>query len=128
MTEPEIDLARVICPLHELDDPGARGFTWDKATGRCADSSCGAATSCARTSIIVPHAGHPLNCGRRFLAPGAPLILCSSHGALFEMETGMYLPGRAPARACGRSRYVSATATCCFADDVALTEPADLAR
>ena len=25
--KPEIDLARVICPLHELADPGARGFT-----------------------------------------------------------------------------------------------------
>ena len=32
MTEPEVDLERVICALHELDDPGARGFTMGRGT------------------------------------------------------------------------------------------------
>jgi len=29
----EFDLSRVICPLHELADPGSRGFTLGPAAG-----------------------------------------------------------------------------------------------
>ena len=41
-----------------------------------------------------PHAGFPLNWQPdQFLAPGAPLILCVMHGALFEMESGHCVSG-----------------------------------
>jgi nitrite reductase/ring-hydroxylating ferredoxin subunit len=41
-----------------------------------------------------PHAGHPLNLRpHRFLTADSALILCSSHGALFEKETGYCIAG-----------------------------------
>jgi len=41
-----------------------------------------------------PHAGFPLNWSRdQFLVPGAPLILCVMHGAMFEIETGECIAG-----------------------------------
>ena len=41
-----------------------------------------------------PHARHPLNLGpNRFLTPGGELILCSSHGALFDKRTGFCVAG-----------------------------------
>ena len=41
-----------------------------------------------------PHAGHPLNLlPGRFLSPDGALVLCSSHGALFEKATGLCVAG-----------------------------------
>lgn len=41
-----------------------------------------------------PHAGHPLNWQPdRFLAPGGKLLMCASHGALFEKSTGQCVAG-----------------------------------
>jgi nitrite reductase/ring-hydroxylating ferredoxin subunit len=41
-----------------------------------------------------PHAGHPLNLRpHRFLTPDRALLVCSSHGALFERETGLCIAG-----------------------------------
>jgi nitrite reductase/ring-hydroxylating ferredoxin subunit len=41
-----------------------------------------------------PHAGHPLNLlPDRFLTPDGTLLLCSSHGALFEKLTGYCVAG-----------------------------------
>ncbi|HET9105894.1 MAG TPA: Rieske 2Fe-2S domain-containing protein, partial [Steroidobacteraceae bacterium] len=41
-----------------------------------------------------PHAGHPLDLRpHRFLTPDRVMILCSSHGALFEKDEGRCLAG-----------------------------------
>lgn len=41
-----------------------------------------------------PHAGHPLNLlPDRFLTPDGSLLLCSSHGALFEKLSGFCVAG-----------------------------------
>ncbi len=41
-----------------------------------------------------PHAGHPLNfLPDRFLTPDGRAILCLSHGAVFEKETGTCVIG-----------------------------------
>ena len=41
-----------------------------------------------------PHAGHPLNwLPDRFLTSDNALILCGSHGALFEIATGVCVEG-----------------------------------
>src|SRR2546429_9591896 len=41
-----------------------------------------------------PHAGHPLNLlPERFLTADGALILCSSHGALFEKGSGYCVAG-----------------------------------
>jgi nitrite reductase/ring-hydroxylating ferredoxin subunit len=85
----EIDLARVICPLQELADPGSRGFTLGRGEWplkgfvvRLGDTVRAYVNHC-------PHAGYPLNWNRdQFLAPELDAIRCVMHGALFEIETG----------------------------------------
>jgi nitrite reductase/ring-hydroxylating ferredoxin subunit len=95
MSEPrQIDVERVICRLDDLDAGGARGFSI--GTGdwplrgfvvRINDQVRGFVNSC-------PHARHPLNFKpNQFLTMDGTLILCSSHGALFEKLTGYCVAG-----------------------------------
>jgi len=89
----ELDLARVVCRLSELAG-GARGFTvgggdWPLRifVVRVADAVRGYLNRC-------PHAGHPLDLRpQHFLTADGTLILCASHGALFEKSTGYCLAG-----------------------------------
>ena len=127
VSEPEIDLERVICALAELDDPGARGFTMGRGDWPLRGFVVRRGAEVRAYVNHCPHAGHALNLRpHAFLAPDAPLIRCSSHGALFEIETGLCLAGpcagaqlRAVALRLERG-YVL------IADDVELNEPADL--
>jgi nitrite reductase/ring-hydroxylating ferredoxin subunit len=95
MSEPEqIDVERVICRLDDIEVSGARGFTI--GTGdwplrgfivRVNGEVHGFINHC-------PHAGHPLNLRpHRFLTADSALILCTSHGALFEKATGLCVAG-----------------------------------
>jgi nitrite reductase/ring-hydroxylating ferredoxin subunit len=94
----ELDLERVVCRLSELAG-GARGFTIGRGNWplrmfvvRMADTVHGYLNRC-------PHAGHPLDLRpHQFLSPDGTLILCSSHGALFEKSTGYCVAGPCPGR------------------------------
>jgi nitrite reductase/ring-hydroxylating ferredoxin subunit len=89
----ELDLERVVCRLSELAG-GARAFTiggghWPLRmfVVRVADTVHGYLNRC-------PHAGHPLDLRpHHFLTADGTLILCASHGALFEKSTGYCLAG-----------------------------------
>jgi nitrite reductase/ring-hydroxylating ferredoxin subunit len=89
-----VDVERVVCALAELADPGSRAFTigggdWPLRgfVVRRGQEVHGYVNRC-------PHAGHPLNLRPHdFLAPGGALLLCNSHGALFEMTTGLCVAG-----------------------------------
>jgi nitrite reductase/ring-hydroxylating ferredoxin subunit len=96
MSEPRrmIDVERVICRLDDLGASGSRGFSI--GTGdwpvrgfvvRINDQVRGYVNSC-------PHARHPLNFQpNQFLTRDGALILCASHGALFEKSTGYCVAG-----------------------------------
>jgi len=94
MSGRDLDVERVVCRLSDLDESAARGFTM--GTGlwplrglvvRVGDEVRGYVNHC-------PHAGHPLNLSpHKFLTPDSTLILCSSHGALFEKQTGYCVAG-----------------------------------
>ena len=123
----EIDLARVVCPLHELGDPGAKGFTMGEGDWPLRGFVVRRGETLRAYVNHCPHAGFPLNFAPdRFLAPHAPLIQCAAHGALFEIGTGECVAwpcaGLAlrplPVRVTGG--YVV------LADDVPLAEPPDL--
>jgi len=95
MSEPrQIDVERVICRLDDLEESGARGFSlgggdWPLRgfVVRIKDQVRGFINSC-------PHARHPLNFKpHQFLTMDGTLILCSSHGALFEKLTGYCVVG-----------------------------------
>ena len=90
----EIDLTRVICPLHELADPGAKGFTMGEGEWPLRGFVVRRGAAVHAYVNHCPHAGFPLNWHPdQFLAPGASLILCVMHGALFEMQTGQCVAG-----------------------------------
>jgi nitrite reductase/ring-hydroxylating ferredoxin subunit len=90
----ELDLERVICRLVDLEEHGSRAFTvgggdWPLRgfVVRSGNDVRGYVNRC-------PHAGHPLDLRPgRFLTPDGALILCSSHGALFEKDGGSCLAG-----------------------------------
>jgi nitrite reductase/ring-hydroxylating ferredoxin subunit len=90
----ETDLTRVVCALEEIPDGGARGFTLGAGDWplrgllvRQRERVEGFVNRC-------PHAGHPLNLRPHgFLSPGETLIVCASHGALFEKMTGLCILG-----------------------------------
>ncbi len=92
--EAELDLERVVCRLADLTEHGSRAFTigggdWPLRgfVVRCGDEVRGYINHC-------PHAGHPLNLRpHRFLTQDGAMIVCSSHGALFEKDAGICLAG-----------------------------------
>jgi nitrite reductase/ring-hydroxylating ferredoxin subunit len=89
-----IDLERVIARVADIDDPGCRSFTIGPGDWplrgflvRKDDNVYGFVNHC-------PHAGHPLNLlPHRFLTADKSLLVCSSHGALFEPTTGFCVAG-----------------------------------
>ena len=89
----ELDLERVVCRLSQLAG-GARGFTigagdWPLRilVVRAGEAVHGYLNRC-------PHAGHSLDLRpQQFLTADGALILCSSHGALFEKSTGYCVAG-----------------------------------
>ena len=90
----ELDLERVVCRMADLEEHGSRAFTIGPGAWplrgfvvRCGSDVRGYVDRC-------PHAGHPLALRpHRFLTPDRALILCSSHGALFEKDEGRCLAG-----------------------------------
>ena len=88
-----------LCALNDMEDPGARGFQvgggdWplELFVVRRGGSAWGYVNRC-------PHAGHPLNwLPDRFLTRDRSLILCASHGACFELDTGLCVGGPCPGR------------------------------
>jgi nitrite reductase/ring-hydroxylating ferredoxin subunit len=85
---------RVLCQLDDIEDGQAKGFTLSdgpdpreifvvREDGRV----FGYLNSC-------PHLGTPLNWdGDRFISDDSGLILCATHGALFEIEDGECVSG-----------------------------------
>jgi nitrite reductase/ring-hydroxylating ferredoxin subunit len=86
--------AYAICPLADLPDPGSRAFSIGSGDWplrgfvvRQGDAVFAYVNRC-------PHAGHPLNWRPDdFLTMDRTLIMCRSHGALFEMSSGRCVAG-----------------------------------
>jgi nitrite reductase/ring-hydroxylating ferredoxin subunit len=90
----EIDLARVLCSLAELDETGSRGFAVGEGDWPLRGFLVKTATGVAAYVNYCPHAGHPLNFRpHKFLTSDRNLILCSSHGALFARDNGLCIAG-----------------------------------
>jgi nitrite reductase/ring-hydroxylating ferredoxin subunit len=94
------DVERVVCRLADIEPQGTRGFVigagdWPLKgfVVRLGERVHGYVNRC-------PHAGHPLNMlPERFLTSDGSLILCTSHGALFEKSTGYCVAGPCAGRA-----------------------------
>lgn len=90
----EIDVERVLCRFAELDDPGSRAFRVGRGDWPLSGLLVRRGVEVHAYVNRCPHAGHPLNLRpHRFLTPDGSLVLCSSHGALFEIATGYCVAG-----------------------------------
>lgn len=90
----EIDLSRVLCRVADLPDPGARAFTIGSGDWPLRGFLVRRGADVHGYVNHCPHQGHPLNLRPdAFLTPDRSLILCSSHGAVFELGTGLCLAG-----------------------------------
>jgi nitrite reductase/ring-hydroxylating ferredoxin subunit len=89
-----IDMTRVICKWEELPDPSSRAFTLGAGDWplrgfvvRRGEEVFGYLNRC-------PHAGHPHNwTSTDFLTQDQSLVMCRSHGACFDIATGMCVAG-----------------------------------
>ena|SRR6185369_6262229 len=85
---------RILCRLDEIPDAAAKGFTLPDGDGtreifvvRQGERVYGYVNSC-------PHVGTPLEfLPDRFLTADSRQILCSTHGARFEIATGRCIAG-----------------------------------
>ena len=90
----ELDVARVICALGEIPDGGSRGFAVGEGDWPLRGLLVRRGERVWAYVNRCPHAGHPLDLRpHRFLSPDGALILCASHGALFDKESGLCLAG-----------------------------------
>ena len=91
---PDLDVERVVCRLSDLDESGARSFTIGTGDWPLRGFVVRVGTEVRGYVNHCPHAGHPLNLRpHKFLTPDGALILCSSHGAVFEKQTGYCVIG-----------------------------------
>ena len=88
------DVERVVCRESELEVHGVHGFTLGAGNWPLRGLVVRAGAQLRGYVNRCPHAGHPLNLlPDRFLTPDGTLLLCSSHGALFEKLTGYCVAG-----------------------------------
>ena len=94
MSAPAFDTERVVCPLADLDDPGSRAFTIGRGDWPLRGLVVRRGAEVHAYVNRCPHAGHPLNLRpHEFLTPDRRLVVCNSHGALFELTTGHCVAG-----------------------------------
>ena len=90
----EIDLSRVLCRIADLSDPGARAFTLGRGDWPLRGFLVRRGNAVQAYVNQCPHQGHPLNLRPdAFLTADGSLIVCLSHGALFELATGFCVAG-----------------------------------
>lgn len=122
----DFDVERVVCRLSDLDEHGSRAFTIGTGEWPLRGFVVRVGAEVRGYVNHCPHAGHPLNLRpHRFLTPDDSLILCSSHGALFEKATGYCVAGPCAGRSL---RPVGLTVTAGFvmlADGVDVSAFAD---
>lgn len=95
MTAPSVlDTERVLCGVADLGEQGCRGFTLGEGDWPLRGLVLRVGSEFRAYVNRCPHAGHPLNLNpHQFLTPDGALLICSSHGALFERAGGLCIAG-----------------------------------
>jgi nitrite reductase/ring-hydroxylating ferredoxin subunit len=94
MSAPDLDVERVICRVADLEEGAARSFTIGRGDWPLRGLILRVQGELRAYENRCPHAGHPLNLrSDEFLTHDGQLLLCHSHGALFEKRTGYCMAG-----------------------------------
>ncbi len=123
-----LDLERVICRLADLPAGAARAFTIGGGDWPLRGLLVRAGAAVHAYVNRCPHAGHPLDLiPGRFLTPDGALLLCASHGAVFEKSTGLCLAGPCAGRALRALRLEVRDGLVLLGADEAVSAPEDAA-
>jgi nitrite reductase/ring-hydroxylating ferredoxin subunit len=80
--------------MAELPDPGTRAFTLGSGAWPLKGFVVRKGAQVFGYLNRCPHAGHPLNWQpHEFLTPDRSLLMCTSHGARFDITTGICVAG-----------------------------------
>jgi nitrite reductase/ring-hydroxylating ferredoxin subunit len=89
-----IDTTRVLCRHSELSDPGTRAFVIGSGDWPLRGFVVRKGGQVFAYLNRCPHAGHPLNLfANEFLTQDKSLLMCRSHGACFDITTGLCVVG-----------------------------------
>ncbi len=92
MSRPEQEIA--VGRLDELDDPGCREFAIGEGEWPFRGFVVRKGREVFAYQNFCVHVGHPLNWSPdKFLTRDGSAIICSSHGATYEIETGQCFAG-----------------------------------
>jgi nitrite reductase/ring-hydroxylating ferredoxin subunit len=88
-----------VCALDELAETDARGFDYQTPDGPRPGFVVRRGPAVYAYRNVCPHAGHALHWKpHAFLTRARDRIMCSVHGAFFEIETGLCVGGPCPGR------------------------------
>jgi len=83
-----------LCTLAELPDGDSEGFVVETADGRCGLMVIRQGDTVVSYVNSCPHVGTPLDLQPgRFLDRDGEHILCTTHGALFQIDDGLCIAG-----------------------------------
>ena len=83
-----------VCALADLTDPGSKSFAIEQGDWPLHGFVVRKDNQVFGYLNVCPHAGRMLNWGPdRYLTKDQSLIMCSAHGALFEISTGTCVAG-----------------------------------
>lgn len=89
-----LDTERVLCAVDDLAATRCRSFRVGEGPWPLSGFVVRKADRIRAYLNRCPHAGHPLNLRPNdFLTPDGSLIVCCSHGALFEIDSGYCVDG-----------------------------------
>jgi nitrite reductase/ring-hydroxylating ferredoxin subunit len=84
----------ILCRLADVADPGARGFTLEGPAGRHEVFVVRQGSRLYAYENSCPHIGTPLDfLPDQFLTRDRTQLLCGTHGARFEIATGLCVAG-----------------------------------
>ena len=110
----EVEIA--VGPLAEIDDPGCREFKIGEGDWPFRGFVVRQGDEVFAYQNYCPHAGHPLNMRPdEFLSLDRSLIVCRSHGAMFERESGHCVAGPCAGQAL-RSLPIRVDAGCVYVE------------
>lgn len=83
-----------LCTLNDVPDGGSNGFVLDTDDGRCGLMVIRRGNGIVCYTNSCPHIGTPLDIQPgKFLDRARAHILCTTHGALFNIDDGLCIAG-----------------------------------